>query len=569
MMLNSIVHHLTESIEKTWLQLLVLAAICLCSFFVHLNAHDVDLMEARNFVTAREIVQNKNWLVPTLNGELRIAKPPLPTWITAVARMAGGNRDNNLVMRLPAGLAASLMIFSLWGLVRALSKDRLLPLMAAAILATCVIIIDNGRRGSWDIYCHSFMLVAIWALAYGWQQKTKTSAAFLLAGLFLAFSFMSKGPVSFYGLLLPFLGAYFLTFGYGPVIKKWKWLCVSIILLVGLSSLWPFYIYVIHPEALKFIASKEVTAWADRHVQPFYFYLSFPVYTGVWAVLAIAGFFRPYAKKRVDYYGRYMFVLLWIILSLFLLSIIPEKKERYLMPAMVPIAIMAGYLFRSLMRVFHQQVSSRGDRRLLNAQMVLTCFASLAMPVVLYVFGVRNGGISVMAAAAWSIAFLFITGLIWIYGRQRRAGKLFALTVILVCLINLVMPPVIYHSPLFRNNPEYESLRGVRDLKGLAGSNYYHIGKISPQEVWDIGSTVKTIDSNGATLPLKDLPIVVFSDMDPSSQLPDSLKRRLRIDVLAMFKYHPGNIKKVKYVTRVQWANEREAENFSLQEKSK
>lgn len=568
-MFNSFIHYLAESLEKTWLQLLILSAICICSFFVYLDAHDVDLMEARNFITAREIVQSKNWLVPTLNGELRIAKPPLPTWITAAVRMAGGNRDNNALMRLPAGLVASLMVFSLWGLVRTLSIDRLLPLMAAAILATCVVIIDNGRRGSWDIYCHSFMLVAIWALAHGWQKKARSHAAFILAGLFMAFSFMSKGPVSFYGLLVPFLVAYTITYGYRPVLVKWKWLCISLAILLLLSSLWPLYIYYVYPEMSKMVASKEVISWADRHVQPFYFYLSFPVYTGIWAVFAIVGFFKPYAKKHVDVYGRYGFFLLWIIISLFLLSIIPEKKERYLIPAIVPMAIMAGYLFRSLVRSFQQQLSSPGDRRLLNAQMVLTCFVSLSVPVLLGFFGIHQGSISWMGAVAWSIPFFLISGCILVYGIQRKAGKIFTLNIILVCLINLAMPPIIYHSPLFRNNPEYRSLRGVRELKELKGLNYYHIGRIDPKEVWDIGSTVKTIDSIDETFPLKDLPIILFSDMDPSVRWPDSLKRKLRIEILDTFRYHPRNAKKVKYVTRVQWANESEAENFSLQEESK
>jgi len=31
-------------------------------------------MEARNFVTAREMLQDNNWLMPTFNGEARYMK---------------------------------------------------------------------------------------------------------------------------------------------------------------------------------------------------------------------------------------------------------------------------------------------------------------------------------------------------------------------------------------------------------------------------------------------------------------------------------------------------------------
>ncbi|HNQ27790.1 MAG TPA: glycosyltransferase, partial [Aquaticitalea sp.] len=41
----------------------------------------VSIMEARNFITAREMVDDGNWLLTTMNGEARYEKPPLPTWL--------------------------------------------------------------------------------------------------------------------------------------------------------------------------------------------------------------------------------------------------------------------------------------------------------------------------------------------------------------------------------------------------------------------------------------------------------------------------------------------------------
>lgn len=62
-------------------------------------------MEARNMVTAREMVHDGNWLVPTMNGDLRLEKPPLPTWLTAVAEMI--SPDNLALQRAMAGLQPS------------------------------------------------------------------------------------------------------------------------------------------------------------------------------------------------------------------------------------------------------------------------------------------------------------------------------------------------------------------------------------------------------------------------------------------------------------------------------
>ena len=181
---NKLVSPASSLFDKNWGQIIVLAAICFCSFFINLGAHDVDLMEARNFVTAREIIENGTWLIPTMNGEIRITKPPLPTWITALARIAGGNVDNNITMRLPAAMAASVMVFSLFGFMRTLTEDRLLPFISAVVLATSLLVIDMGRRGTWDIYCHSFMLMAMWIFSYGWNKKGSSFGISIMAGFF-------------------------------------------------------------------------------------------------------------------------------------------------------------------------------------------------------------------------------------------------------------------------------------------------------------------------------------------------------------------------------------------------
>ena len=65
----------------------VILLICIISFFINNRVVVPDIMEARNMVTAREMVHDGNWLVPTMNGDLRLEKPPLPTWLTAVAEM--------------------------------------------------------------------------------------------------------------------------------------------------------------------------------------------------------------------------------------------------------------------------------------------------------------------------------------------------------------------------------------------------------------------------------------------------------------------------------------------------
>lgn len=91
----------TTFLSKTSTQLVILMLLTGLTFFTNLSAVEPTLMESRNFITAREMTQQQNWLLPTMNGELRLAKPPLPTWLTALAGLSAGDMGG------PGGVALS------------------------------------------------------------------------------------------------------------------------------------------------------------------------------------------------------------------------------------------------------------------------------------------------------------------------------------------------------------------------------------------------------------------------------------------------------------------------------
>lgn len=98
--------------EINSLQKVVVILVCFFTFFVNNTVITPDIMESRNLVTAREMVHDGHWLVPTMNGELRLEKPPLPTWITAAAEAVAP--DNLAIERGLAGVAAMLLVFYVW-----------------------------------------------------------------------------------------------------------------------------------------------------------------------------------------------------------------------------------------------------------------------------------------------------------------------------------------------------------------------------------------------------------------------------------------------------------------------
>ena len=66
---------------------MIVSAVMLCS---NLGLIQTNIMECRNLISAREMVNNGHWIFTTLNNEPRYEKPPLPTWITALFMMLFG-----------------------------------------------------------------------------------------------------------------------------------------------------------------------------------------------------------------------------------------------------------------------------------------------------------------------------------------------------------------------------------------------------------------------------------------------------------------------------------------------
>ena len=86
--------------------------------------------------------------------------------------------------------------------------------VSTLILSTSFYIIFSGRNGQWDIFAHAFMIFAIYHLFQAFESDKSQWKNWVLAGIFMGLSFMSKGPVSHFALLLPFLISYGIVFKY-------------------------------------------------------------------------------------------------------------------------------------------------------------------------------------------------------------------------------------------------------------------------------------------------------------------------------------------------------------------
>jgi 4-amino-4-deoxy-L-arabinose transferase-like glycosyltransferase len=180
-----------------------------------------DPIENLNVATALEIRRGGPWLVPTLQGVPRLAKPPLTAWITtaairpgtvaaldstdAVVRAAAYDRLTWEV-RWPALLAACLTLAATFELGRTLANEEdgdTFGLIAACVCATTLLFLRHCRLASTDGQLMLWVAVANLFLAKAVVRRKWWSGC-LGAGAALGLVLMSKGPVGLAQTVLPF-----------------------------------------------------------------------------------------------------------------------------------------------------------------------------------------------------------------------------------------------------------------------------------------------------------------------------------------------------------------------------
>lgn len=538
------------------LHLFLLAVVCFFTFFIHNEVIYPDIMESRNLITAREMVEYDNWLVPTMNGELRLEKPPLPTWI------AGGitllSPDNILWQRAAAGLIASLMIFFMYFLGLRVTKRPLYALISALILCTSFNIILMGRTATWDIYCHSFMLGAIYFLYRAFEGKGAHWGDFVWSGILMGLSFLGKGPVSFYALLLPFLLCYLPV--YRPSVKgKIIPLLVMIVICLLISLWWPVYLYLYHRDTAMFVAAKESTAWLERNVRPWYYYWKFFLESGIWSLFLVTSLLWPYWRKRITLKKEYILVVSWTFALLILLSLLPEKKTRYLLPVLIPSAMVVAHAF-----LYWQEKSSKGglmgwDKLFFRINSLLIAVIVFFLPIGIYVLFYLKGDIG-LGLFIFSTLLLFITAcILFSASLTLRPLRFLGGIVFLFFIIEAFFMPSI--ADLF-NNPDMKSIRAVREMESLKEVAFYYPEdeELRIELVYEAGRRILPWDVKSDTLPV--LPMALVSAKSAEDVLSDTLKANVDMEFIGLFddnrrkantKWHSGRF--IRYVTLLKAKN--------------
>lgn len=306
----------------------------------------MSLNEGRRALVIKEMFASGNWLLPTLNGELYLTKPPLLYWISASISSLFGH-VNEWTLRLPSALAA---LTTLWISYRyTLKKFGAWPaLFTTQLLIANVAFAMLARRVEIEMLLTALCVGALISALEYIEAPAKRGWIYLSYFL-LALAVLAKGPVALLFVTLPLIVAAYWTKDSSIkqlLTNRSGW---GIFLLVSLSwyavVTWQLgfdiWASIIKRDMLEKVRVAEST-------KPF---LSYFAWIAVdFLLLVVLLFIRPKALfKRFADKKEWKVLIVAVVLPSLIFSLFGNKHAKYLLPIYpliaIILAVQLGFIF--------------------------------------------------------------------------------------------------------------------------------------------------------------------------------------------------------------------------------
>lgn len=472
--------------------ILSLTLFVVIAFGFTIDSIPVTIMEARNFISAREMLTDDSWILTTMNGEPRYQKPPLPTWIAALFGYVFGI-NSLLSLRWPSLIVLAIVGITIYLLSKKLDLSKTHSLINGFIALTSFYVVAIIIEAPWDIYAHGFMLVALYQLFLLFQSQQITLLRGLMFIVFFGASILSKGPVSLYVLFLSFIIAYGISYRLKGKLMFWLKILALAVFGIVAGAWWYLYIRIADPETFVTITSRETTNWSSYNVRPFYYYWSFFVQSGIWTIFAFISLLYPYLRTRVVNLKAYKFSFAWTIIALILLSVIPEKKSRYLMPVLLPLAINIGFYINYLIRQF-KSITHKFEKLVVYfgfGLIATLAIGAASIGLFLKPFDINVTLFIYLLGSALSI----IIGILMVRHLIRKDIKsVFYLSILFIMCVSLFFLPLTKLS--------FEDHYNPTSIASYHNKHLYGLDNPSPEFIYHFGKKIKLLNtSEGIEIP--------------------------------------------------------------------
>ena len=343
--------------NKYWLLVLVLYQGLL--MFPYLGSTTLNSHEALVAERTRELIDIGGWMIPHLNGEPSLFKPPFPFWINGAISTFSGNITEWSIRSLSVlcTIGTTLMLF-FWCLS---VLNRRLALFCGFAFATSTTSLYWGRSGEVDIqlcFWVSAIMVAYW---YGINNSGKSKKIyFTLMWVSLGLGIMTKGPLPIVFIVLLMI---FMKIICGVKFSQTRpiW---GLIILFAIISPWVVYIYRRFPDAFNQWYEQSIgrMGGALGREKPFYYYLvNLPLALIPWVIWMPEGIYRALKKKLFDK-KAWVFLLVWSVGGVLFLSLSTAKRIRYALVCVPPFMVFAGIMIERIINCPDEEFSIRAKK---------------------------------------------------------------------------------------------------------------------------------------------------------------------------------------------------------------
>jgi 4-amino-4-deoxy-L-arabinose transferase-like glycosyltransferase len=421
---------------------LAVTLLCGVLFFGMLGSSSLwDIDETSNATAAKEMLQSGDYVVPTLDGELRTDKPPFHYWCMTLAYRVFGVGEFGA--RFFAGVFGVLTVL----MVIAAGTRVLGPpagTLAGLILAVSFLFVVSSRSATTDAFLVFFANSAVLAGFFARNSRLMVILCWAAMGM----AVLAKGPV---GIVLPAaaLGLYYMVrernvFGWRPLASPW-----GIILFTAIAV--PWYLlaasrtggdlisgFILKHNVGRFVSTME------SHRGPFFYYL-LVLLPGLYPWAA----FLPQAFKSA-WQGRgggndrddfRLLLLIWAGLEIVFFSIARTKLPTYILPAFPALALLlASWVYRS---EEEPPASARG----LTASWSAAALTGLIWPVLFIVlFKIRMPDLLPWAWLTLPLAAAPVAGLV-LHLRKMELARVFVtvgiVTAVGVACVQMFLVPAL------------------------------------------------------------------------------------------------------------------------------
>ena len=392
-----------------------MTALCLVTFFAGLGRSAIgDADEAFYAQSAREMVEQGDWITPHYNYEYRFQKPVFFYWMVAVAYKVAGVSE--AAARFPSALAGLALALMTWAIGRRWVGASV-GVVAGAIVATSFGYFTIAHASLPDLPLAAFITLATWALFEAGAPALDATASplargtgaaapddrtrrwwMLLAGLAIGVGMLTKGPVALVLPALVYLAVRLvMADGLLPTRRGWfglRWLDVALAALVLLAVSLPWFLAMaeVHGVAYlrRFFVGENLERFATERYngrRPLWFYAPI-IFGGLapWSSLMLlwvpsVGRVLRGVRRLTELEWR---LIPWALVPVLFYTLSVGQQPRYILPVLPPLAVLVA---RTL--VSRLAASEAEGRRHVGVAVALTASAVAFLALAFLLFRAR------------------------------------------------------------------------------------------------------------------------------------------------------------------------------------